>query len=420
LTGLKVTFRGNTLKDFALHYVGDLNPSGMFVRTRNPLPVGTKLRFDFRLEDDSPLFLGEGVVLWVAEENRELSLPAGMELRFDLLSAESESRFQWLQLEKRGVRVGTELPLSISTSSNPNPDLSGSGIHPVSPASPSQRDSSPFRSPEVAETIPDLDQVHEVAEYPYAEAQVSSERAHAAREPVPPGDNGSSNQASPAAHAVNGHGAPAAASPGATDPSTAPIEPRRPHRAGLGHRLLWSAAGMAAVALGLAATFGLRAIDRPPPSGEDKATPVTRAVHVFSDPVGADVYLDGRRFGTTPVDVPLAGHPHLTVGRPGFVSEEVRISNQDPRWAKQGNRMLLVLLVSLRRAPDGGPPTSAEVDPPEGKNLRQAPRGRPHPEIKGPVPRRKKAPRTPPSPWSPFKPGAPTADDGERGDPGPP
>ena len=246
----------------------------------------------------------------------------------------------------------------------------------------------------------------EIVEYPRVEARVSAEGAPPLPRPERPGGNGSSNQL-PAA--LRPPEAPVGENPCATDPSVPPDEPRRSSVAALDPKIVLAAAAMVAVALGLAIYFGLRAARPSPTSKEDQAVLVTRLVHVFSDPVGADVDLDGKRVGTTPVDVPLAGSALLTLHRSGFVSEERRVSDRDPGWARQGNRRLLVLWVPMRRAPDAGPAASAEGEEgPESKAVDHVPRGRAHHGAKG-TSRRHKKQSAPPSPWTPFKPGPPTA-----------
>jgi uncharacterized protein (TIGR02266 family) len=122
LYSLKVTFKGSTLEEFSDRYLIDVGPSGMFVRTPNPLSVGARVCFDFRLENGTSLLKGEGVVVWTAEENKALNLPSGMELRFDVLTPECNEKFQWLLMKKRGVTVGREIPLSLSVSADELPD----------------------------------------------------------------------------------------------------------------------------------------------------------------------------------------------------------------------------------------------------------------------------------------------------------
>ena len=62
---LKVKFpRSANLDEFIERYAADLSRAGVFIRTKQPLPVGTALRFEFQLQDGTPLFHGEGRVAW--------------------------------------------------------------------------------------------------------------------------------------------------------------------------------------------------------------------------------------------------------------------------------------------------------------------------------------------------------------------
>ena len=83
---LRIRFKSETLEKFAERYAVDLGPNEVFVRTREPLPVGTTLNFDFTLHDGSPLLAGRGTVIWAREPDVARTEPAGMGIRFDNLT----------------------------------------------------------------------------------------------------------------------------------------------------------------------------------------------------------------------------------------------------------------------------------------------------------------------------------------------
>src|SRR5256885_16777666 len=87
---LKIKFKSSNLEQFIERYSVDVSRGGIFIRTKQPLVVGTQLRFEFQLTDTTPLIGGEGMVVWVREHdpNRTGQSP-GMGVRFDKLSPSS-------------------------------------------------------------------------------------------------------------------------------------------------------------------------------------------------------------------------------------------------------------------------------------------------------------------------------------------
>ena len=99
---LKIKFKSANLDQFIKRYSVDVSRGGIFVRTKNPLEVGTKLRFEFLLQDASPLIVGEGTVVWIREyDPGRKKVAPGMGVRFDQLSPESEEVLQKI-LDKKG------------------------------------------------------------------------------------------------------------------------------------------------------------------------------------------------------------------------------------------------------------------------------------------------------------------------------
>src|SRR4051794_16771970 len=87
---LRIRFKSETLEKFIEKYAVDLGPSEIFVRTREPLAVGTPLAFEFSLHDGTPILVGRGSVAWAREVEPGRSTPAGMGVRFERLGPESE------------------------------------------------------------------------------------------------------------------------------------------------------------------------------------------------------------------------------------------------------------------------------------------------------------------------------------------
>ena len=114
-TNLRIKFRSASLDQFIERYAVDVSRGGIFIRTREPLAVGTRLKLEFQLQDAAPLLAGEGTVVWIREHDpaRENVTP-GMGVRFDKLTPESQPTLEKILAEKtrleqaggRGDRAG--------------------------------------------------------------------------------------------------------------------------------------------------------------------------------------------------------------------------------------------------------------------------------------------------------------------------
>jgi uncharacterized protein (TIGR02266 family) len=88
---LRIKFRSETIEQFVERYAVDVSRGGIFIRTREPLAVGTQLKFDFQLQDTSPLMAGEGTVVWIREHDpNRAGVTPGMGVRFDKLTPASQ------------------------------------------------------------------------------------------------------------------------------------------------------------------------------------------------------------------------------------------------------------------------------------------------------------------------------------------
>jgi len=110
---LRIKFKSVSLDDFVARYGADVSAGGIFIRTKQPLGVGSALHFDFSLADGSPLMTGLGTVVWIREPepSRAGSIP-GMGVRFDQLAPESQQTHQQILAIKarRGDRPTARLP----------------------------------------------------------------------------------------------------------------------------------------------------------------------------------------------------------------------------------------------------------------------------------------------------------------------
>ena len=86
---VKMRFKSATIEDFVEHYSGDISRGGLFIRTKEPMEVGTLLKFEFQLRDQTPVIHGVGRVVWRREFTGDNGLPAGMGIKFIKMGAKS-------------------------------------------------------------------------------------------------------------------------------------------------------------------------------------------------------------------------------------------------------------------------------------------------------------------------------------------
>ena len=128
---LRIKFKSANLNEFVARYGADVSAGGIFIRTKQPLAVGSLLRFDFSLADGSPLLAGIGTVVWIREpdQSRVGSIP-GMGLRFDQLAPESQPIHQQILAAKTGR---TDRPFGTPPPGSPAPPAARPPARPATP-----------------------------------------------------------------------------------------------------------------------------------------------------------------------------------------------------------------------------------------------------------------------------------------------
>ncbi|CAN5677419.1 hypothetical protein BH11MYX1_BH11MYX1_22000 [soil metagenome] len=119
---LKIKFKSETLEQFIERYAVDVSQGGIFIRTKEPLAVGTQMKFEFQLRDASPLIAGEGTVVWTRENDPSRpAIAPGMGVRFDRLGDGSQNVLEKILAEKakqapqRGNESITKPPIFTDT-----------------------------------------------------------------------------------------------------------------------------------------------------------------------------------------------------------------------------------------------------------------------------------------------------------------
>lgn len=98
---LKIKFKSETLEQFIERYAVDVSQGGIFIRTKEPLAVGTQMKFEFQLRDASPLIAGEGTVVWTRENDPSRpTIAPGMGVRFDRLAEGSQGILERILADK--------------------------------------------------------------------------------------------------------------------------------------------------------------------------------------------------------------------------------------------------------------------------------------------------------------------------------
>ena len=108
---LKIKFKSVTLDQFIERYSVDVSHGGIFIRTKDPLAVGTSLKFEFQLKDATPLIRGEGTVVWTREHDAtRAGVAPGMGVRFDRLPPESQEVLDQILTQKAAKGARTRAP----------------------------------------------------------------------------------------------------------------------------------------------------------------------------------------------------------------------------------------------------------------------------------------------------------------------
>ncbi len=106
---LKVRFKSATLDEFVEHYSHDISRGGLFIKSKKPMSIGTLLKFELQLEDQSRVIRGVGRVVWSrdAEQVGNLAgVAAGMGIKFIKMDAESRGFVQRI-VDQRDNAPGT-------------------------------------------------------------------------------------------------------------------------------------------------------------------------------------------------------------------------------------------------------------------------------------------------------------------------
>ncbi|MFW6023446.1 MAG: TIGR02266 family protein, partial [Myxococcota bacterium] len=104
---LKVRYKSATVDEFIEQYSEDISRGGTFIKSKKPMSVGTLLKFELQLKDESRLVHGVGRVVWTRDpEQATEGKPAGMGIKFIKMDPDSRALVQKV-IDSRGERPGT-------------------------------------------------------------------------------------------------------------------------------------------------------------------------------------------------------------------------------------------------------------------------------------------------------------------------
>ena len=86
----KITF--NSESNFYTGFTENISSGGVFISTRNLLPIGTELTLKLKLSDGQPPIDAVGIVRWVRDTEPGSDAAPGIGLQFSNLSDEDRDR----------------------------------------------------------------------------------------------------------------------------------------------------------------------------------------------------------------------------------------------------------------------------------------------------------------------------------------
>ena len=87
---MTVRYKSATLDEFIEHHSHDVSRGGMFIKTPQPFPPGTLLKFEVRIAEDRKVMQGVGRVVWKRDNvAADVERPSGMGVKFIKLDDDS-------------------------------------------------------------------------------------------------------------------------------------------------------------------------------------------------------------------------------------------------------------------------------------------------------------------------------------------
>src|SRR5580698_1324645 len=83
IVSLNVRYKSATVDEFIENHAYDVSRGGIYIKTTNPFPAGTLLKFEIRLASDQAVIAGVGRVVWKRDSTQSTGeRPGGMGVKF--------------------------------------------------------------------------------------------------------------------------------------------------------------------------------------------------------------------------------------------------------------------------------------------------------------------------------------------------
>ncbi|MCS6800168.1 MAG: TIGR02266 family protein, partial [Myxococcota bacterium] len=132
---LKVRFKSATVDEFIEQYSKDISRGGMFIKSRSPMSVGTLLKFELLLKDETRIIHGVGRVVWKREasESTGEDQPPGMGIKFIKMDPASRALVDQI-VAQRHESPGEFESGSDADSAGPQPTVQPASFFPTTSA----------------------------------------------------------------------------------------------------------------------------------------------------------------------------------------------------------------------------------------------------------------------------------------------
>jgi uncharacterized protein (TIGR02266 family) len=126
---MTVRYKSATLDEFIEHHSHDVSRGGMYIKTPQPFPPGTLLKFEVKIAADQKVIQGVGRVVWRRESDEAtLEHPAGMGVKFIKLDDESKNIIDQLVTARTGeISAYDEVAPETESPQGGSSESSGSG-----------------------------------------------------------------------------------------------------------------------------------------------------------------------------------------------------------------------------------------------------------------------------------------------------